>query len=302
MAETVTIRSYADEYLADLVRLYNEHMTHLPYAWPITSEEFRRGVIEMAAPNGHELPFDAEGLKIAFRSETPAGYAHAAELPPPRRFALLTMGAIYFLCVAPGDTEAARALIAACSEHLRSRGLRCDEIWPVEYSHWFFQGGKGKISEQSHIAETLLRCGWRPFRKEHVMVLRLDTPRPVARPRIQVEVRQTETRNRYTDRRVEAWVGERSAGWVSWRTMSQMSNHPDAAKVGYVGGVATEPQFRRNRISSHLMGLVAEDMRRQRLTQAWLMARVNNQPAVALYTSLGWRSATVTSAFAPPKL
>jgi GNAT superfamily N-acetyltransferase len=299
VAEILRVLSFSDEYLDDIVRLYNLHMTHLPYAWPITAEDFRGAVMGMATPSGHELPFDAGGLKVAFRGDSAAGYAHAMELRGRKRSSAGRKGAICFLCIAPGDIEVAEALIAACSQYLGSKGLRCEEVWPLEYSYWFFQGGKGKISEESHIAETLVRCGWKPTGGEHVMVLDLGSPNGVVSPRIEVEVRKMEKQGRYRDWSVEAWVGGKRAGWVNWRTMSQTSNDAAAARVGYIASVYTGPEFRRKRISSYLMSLAAEEMRREGRTEAWLMARVKNEPAVALYTSLGWRSRTIAWTFVP---
>ncbi len=302
MAGRLSIREYSHKDVEDLVRLFNTHMTHLPYVWPITVEEFRHGLIETAEPRGHELPFDPNGLKIACREGKPVAYAHAVQLPQLKQGQAMFSGAgaIYFFCVGRGDLEATQALISACSDYLSQRGGKLSLAWPVAYTYWFLQGGKGYVPEDSHLAEVLLGCGWNPTVREHIMALELYPPGELVTPRIEIEVRRVRLSNRFRERGVEAWLGERRIGQVYWRKMSQMNRHPEAARVCYVGSVETNPEFRRMGIGSCLMTQAAHDMRKEGQAHAWLYTLVTNQAGIGLYTSVGWRSRGVAACYAPP--
>lgn len=82
--------------------------------------------------------------------------------------------------------------------------------------------------------------------------------------------------------------GGELAGYVSMRTVLD---------EGYIGDIAVAPRFRRLGVGSALVEELIHVGKRRGLRFITLEARVSNDPAIALYESMGFRDAGVRRGF-----
>jgi ribosomal protein S18 acetylase RimI-like enzyme len=295
-----------------LVKLWNQVVPRSATARPLRVHE-----LDAHACGG--VPFEAAGLIVAERDGRIVGYVHAGfgpDLPvaATRPFQLgHEMGTIAMLVVEPGldDPQVVPGLLAAAESYLRARGARvvyAGGLFPLNPFYWGLYGGSegsGVLSGHEAFHRGLIERGYQPAGS--TVLLEADLSRPEPRdPRTPLIRRQTLLEFAEDALPTSWWEGlalgefqltearlrDRSSGTELARAstwdMSGFDREDGRARVGLIN-LEVLPDHRRKGYGRFLVG---EILRRARSNLAGLLEVQTssvNQPALALYESLGFQ-------------
>lgn len=294
-----------------LTRLWNLAAPRVATAHPLR-------VHELDAHAWGKVLFDAAGLIVAEREGRIVGFAHAGfgpNLPvsPNRPYHLSQeVGTTAMLVVepGPGDHDLAIGLLAASEDYLRSRGasvLYAGALFPLNPFYWGIHGGSegtGILSGHPIFHHAAIARGYSPAAS--TVILEADLGQPETRdPRTPLIRRQTQTEFLEDAMPPHWWqnlaIGEfpltdarllaRSDGGVvaqaSIWEMRWFGREDGHIRSGLID-LQVPPEHRRK---GYARFLVAEILRRARsnlVHRVEVQTSAENQPALALYNSMGF--------------
>lgn len=274
--------------------------------------------------DGHafgSLTFDPNGLIVAVQDEAIVGFVHAGfgpdgfdceERPSPGRLNR-QVGTIAMMIV---DSERAGAdveneLIRRAEEYLRGRGARVVYLggrYPLNPFYWGLYGGSecaGVLSTHRQFNRAARELGYEPAGA--VILLEADLDQPLPRdPRAVVLKRQSQI-SFHEDATPRNWweslaltdfhltravVTSKSGGGeiahAGLWDMSWFSRTDGRARIGVID-VEVAPPHRRNGYGRLLLAEVLRSAREQMFAAAQVQTDSSNEPALALYGSLGFQ-------------
>lgn len=294
-----------------LARLWN-------LAVPDTSTAHPLHVHELDSHAWGRPIFEADGLIVAERDGQAVGFVHAGfgpEIPvsSTRPFEVSReIGTIAMLIIAPElhDSDLGAELIAAAEAYLQSRGARvlyAGGLAPLNPFYWGIYGGSegsGILSGHSAFHHAVAASGYRPV--STTVLLRADLAEPEPRdPRTPVIRRMTQLEF-LEDMIPSHWWQNLAIGDFPM-TAARLSSRADGAEVAractwemrwfgrdsnraHVGllDVSVDAAHRRKGYGRFLVGEILRRARANLFDGIDVQTSAENQPALALYASLGF--------------
>lgn len=273
--------------------------------------------------------FDREGLVVAERDGRPVGFVHAgfaADEPLAEHpfAASREMGVVAMLAVEPcPDAPAvAEALIVEAERYLRSRGAKVlygGGQFPLNPFYWGLYGGaeaSGVPSSHALFSGALSLLGYEPVSTTVHLHYALaqeearDPRAPLLRRQAVVDfdedpvptdwwenialsdLRLTHVR---LDSRTDGAAIARARTW----DMSWFSRADRTARLG-VFGVEVDPRHRRQGYGRFLVAEILRFARERRFDRAEVQTLADNEPALALYQSIGFEPVEQSTVFRLP--
>ena len=274
--------------------------------------------------------FDRAGLIVAERDDQIIGYVHAGfgpdqpiEATPPLSLCS-ALGAITMLVVdsEPDAPAVARGLILEAERYLRTRGanvLYAGGQFPLNPFYWgLYAGSEGSGIPSSHpvFPQALAALEYEPISTTVSLEFDLASTEP-RDPRALVIRRQTQLVI-YEDALPENWwenqalsefhltrlrLVARSEGielaWATTWDMTWFGRGDGKTRLGLIG-VEVAADHRRKGYGRHLVSEVLRWARDHSIALVEVQTMSTNQPALALYRSLGFRPIDQSSVFRLP--
>jgi GNAT superfamily N-acetyltransferase len=206
-----------------------------------------------------------------------------------------TVSALFF-----ADDAAGQRLLDACVRRAEQEGV--EELHAFSATHFRspvpgYNGGWNGLSDQlPAVARLLARNGFAPFYRE--LHLALDFARfPPASPASSPQVELVYGRTDWGGHRLVAQVEGQEAGDCEYNTLADLSDHPDAARCGYVWGLYVAEGARRRGIGRYMMGHVLANLREMGCDACWLTTGAANWAAQPLYLSLGFEVVDASTSY-----
>ncbi|HZW33228.1 MAG TPA: GNAT family N-acetyltransferase [Isosphaeraceae bacterium] len=294
-----------------LVRLWNQAIPPSATARPLRVHELDTHAFGV-------VPFEAPGLIVGERNGRIVGFVHAgfgpelalASIPP---FQLgFELGTIAMLVVEPGldDQELAPGLLAAAEHYLRARGAKvvyAGGLFPLNPFYWGLYGGSegsGVLSGHESFHRALIDRGYQPVSSTVLLEADLSNPEP-RDPRAALIRRQTQVEFLEDALPANWWenLGVGHCPLTAARLLNKSDGSPLAhasiwdmqgfdredgrSRIGLIN-LEVVPDYRRKGFGRFL---VSEILRRARANLVGLVevqTAASNQPALALYASLGF--------------
>ncbi len=262
--------------------------------------------------------FDADGLIVAELEGRVVGFVHAGfgpDLPPDPARPLevsSSVGTTAMLIVEPGhdDGNLAQALLASAEDYLRSRGaqvLYAGSLFPLNPFYWGIYGGSegsGILSGQGDFHRAVMARGYAPAGT--IVLLEADLSQPESRdPRTPLIRRQAQAEF-FEDALPPHWwqnlaIGDfpltdvhlisRTDGTVIARAstweMRWFGREDGRVRAGLLD-VYVPPEHRRKGFARFLIGEILRRARSNLVHCVEVQTSAENQPALALYASLGF--------------
>jgi ribosomal protein S18 acetylase RimI-like enzyme len=168
-----------------------------------------------------------------------------------------------------------------------------------------YNAGWGGLPDgEASLTRVLVRAGFRPFYRElHVTCEGERFPPPLApAPRglgaVRVEVGPT----RGVQREIEIRLlrGGEELGNCIHSTLGNLTDHPDAARWGYIHWLGTAAPVRRRGVARHLLTRALHDLAAQGCTGCWLTTGAANWEAQPLYLSLDFEIVDTSACYVRP--
>ncbi|MCX6044649.1 MAG: GNAT family N-acetyltransferase [Chloroflexi bacterium] len=198
------------------------------------------------------------------------------------------------------DEAAGQALLDACLLQARARNVQQllafasnHNVCPVPSYNAGWDGLSDRMSLPSRL---LARNGFSPYHRElHLACaapLYPPTPTRATAPIKLIE--QTAAENHHT---LVAVIEDQEVGNCEYSTLADLSDDPDAARWGYIGGLYASPAFRRQGIARQLLTTALDHLYRQGCTGCWLTTAADNWEAQPLYLALGFEVVDSSASF-----
>jgi ribosomal protein S18 acetylase RimI-like enzyme len=235
--------------------------------------------------------FDADGLIVAETDGRIVGFVHAGfgpELPveSTQPFDVChEIGTISMLCVEArlDDPGLLAGLIDAAERYLRSRGakvLYAGGLFPLNPFYWGIYGGSegaGVLAGHDAFHRVLRASGYEPVSTTVLLEADLAVPEP-RDPRVPLIRRQT---------RIEVFDdGTPVAGAQAW-DMGWFGREDERTRIGLIN-LEVPPQYRRKGYGRFLVSEIFRRARENMVAAVAVATSSSNQPALALYASLGF--------------
>ena len=294
-----------------LARLWNLAVPRTATAHPLR-------VHELDAHAWGTAIFEAAGLIVAEREGRIVGFVHAGFGPDvpvssdrPLRLSH-EVGTVAMLIVEPGpdDHEIALGLLAAAEDYLRARGakvLYAGGLFPLNPFYWGVYGGSegtGILSEHQAFHRAALARGYVPASTTVLLEADLGQPEP-RNPRTPLIRRQTQLEF-FEDALPSHWwqnlaLGDfpltqaqllmKSDGSVLARAstweMRWFDREESRVRAGLLD-VEVAAEHRRKGFARFLVGEIIRRARSNLIDRIEVQTAAENQPALGLYTSLGF--------------
>jgi ribosomal protein S18 acetylase RimI-like enzyme len=305
-------RSFRNSDPPSLVRLWNQAAPPSGSARPLRVHELDTHALGT-------VNFDSAGLIVAERDERIVAYVHAGfgpDLPvnsvPP--FELChEMGTIAMLVVEPGldDPGLVSGLIDAAQIYLRSRGakvLYAGAVFPINPFYWGLYGGSegaGVLSEHRLFHRALLERGFEPVSTTLLLEADLSEQEP-RDPRTAVIRRLTQIEFLDDSLPTDWWQnlalgefqlisarlllkadGTEVARAQAW-DMSWFGRDDGLTRIGLIN-VEVPPGHRRKGYGRFLVSEIFRRARENLVGVVAVATSTANEPALALYASLGFQ-------------
>jgi ribosomal protein S18 acetylase RimI-like enzyme len=304
-------RSFRNSDPPALVKLWNQ-------AVPVSGSVRPLRVHELDTHALGPVHFDSAGLIVAERDGRIVGFAHAGfgpDLPveATRPFELChDLGTIAMLVVEPGldDRELVSGLLDAAQRYLRARGAKvvyAGGLFPLNPFYWGLYGGSegsGVLSGHNQFNTVLLAQGFEPVSTTVLLEADLseheprDPRTPLIRRLTQIEFLDDALP---TDWWQSVALGEfqlMSASLVLKADGTQVA-HAQAWDMGWFGredgraligliNVEVSPEQRRKGYGRFLVSEIFRRARENLIAGVAVATSAANQPALALYASLGF--------------
>lgn len=306
------IRSFRNDDPPSLVRLWNRAIPPSGCARPLRVHEFDTYALGT-------VNFESAGLIVAERDDRIVAFVHAGfgpNLPvdsaPP--FELChEMGTIAMLVVEPGldDPSLVSSLIDAAQAYLRSRGatvLYAGGLFPINPFYWGLYGGSegaGVLSGHLGFHSALLERGYEPAATTVLLEADLGVPEP-RDPRTAVIRRQTQIEFLDDSLPTDWWQnvalgdfqllsarlllkadGTLVARAQAW-DMSWFGREDGQTRIGLIN-VEVPPEHRRKGYARFLVSEIFRRARESLVGTVAVATSATNEPALALYASLGFQ-------------
>jgi ribosomal protein S18 acetylase RimI-like enzyme len=198
------------------------------------------------------------------------------------------------------DDAAGQALLEACAQRAAEAGV--SELHAFSSTHFRcpvpgYNGGWNGLSDQlPAVARLLARNGFGPYYRE--LHLSCDLRRfPQAYPEPLARVEVTRTANAHGGYKLAPTLGGKHAGDCEYGTLVNLSDHPGAARCGYIWGIGIAESARRRGIARHLMRHALAHLQELGCDACWLTTGSGNWPAQPLYLSLGFEIVDASASF-----
>ncbi len=282
---------------ADLLPAVRRALAGVPHCCRITEDELAEAL------EGPERCKAAERLGnervwLAGSVADPVGLLHLAEERPesggPPR------GAIRFFWFAPGSEDVGRELLALAEAGLRERGISHLIAWHYDHTYPFYHAEHAYLSQEMGQVHALLQeQGYQEFGSEVV----LDWPRFDAAPPsptlLPVKLSYQWERGRAARRGLVllAHAGKDEAGVCVCISLGEFSRAPAAQDWIYTRWLGVAEEWRRQGLGRYLMRQALHTLRGEGYRHAAICALGDNEPALRLYTSLGYQVVDWTRAY-----
>jgi ribosomal protein S18 acetylase RimI-like enzyme len=303
-------RSFRNTDPPALTRIWNQAVPRSATARPLR-------VHELSTQAWGSVTFEADGLIVAEREGRIVGFAHAGfgpELPvDPTRPLFLgrELGTIAMLLVEPGadDPEVVGGLLDAAEGYLRRRGakvLYAGSLFPLNPFFWGIYGGSegaGILSGHLPFQRGVIDRGYVPVSSIVLLEADLNTPEP-RDPRSGLIRRQTHVKFVEDPPPAHWWQGlalgefpmseasllARADGTELARAstwdMRWFDREDGRARVGLIN-LEVAPEHRRKGYGRFLVTEIFRRARSNLIELVEIQTAAENQPALALYASLG---------------
>jgi ribosomal protein S18 acetylase RimI-like enzyme len=305
------LRAFRNSDPPELTRLWNVAVPKSAVVSPLRAHELDTHAL------GSVL-FEAAGLIVAEQDGRIVGFVHAGfgpglpiDLATPLRLCR-ELGTLAMLVVDPGidEPDLAERLIKAGEEHLRARGatvIYAGSLFPLNPFYWGVAGGSegaGVLSGHRVFHQALVALGYQPAGNTVLLEVDLDAGEP-RDPRAAVIRRLT--RIEYIDDALPAnwWqnvsLGETQlmkarlvlksgsaevAEAVAW-DMGLFGRTDQKSRVGLID-VHVAPEHRRKGYGRFLVAEILRRARDNMISKVAVSTSSSNDPALALYASLGF--------------
>ena len=294
-----------------LVRLWNQGIPPSATARPLRVHE-----LDAQAFGG--VPFEAAGLIVGERDGRIIGFVHAGFGP---ELAMATappfqvgheLGTIAMLVVEPGrdDRELVAGLLSAAEQHLRVRGAQvvyAGGLFPLNPFYWGLYGGSegsGVLSGHATFQRALIDRGYQPVSSTVLLEADLSNPEPrdpravLIRRQAQVEFLEDALPSHWWEnlavgqfpmtaaRLVGKSDGIELAQASTW-DMQWFDREDGRARIGLIN-LAVAPEHRRKGYGRFLVSEILRRARANLFAAVAVQTAASNQPALALYASLGF--------------
>jgi ribosomal protein S18 acetylase RimI-like enzyme len=305
----IHFRSFRNGDSPALAELWNRGVPRDATAHPLSRYEFDGHVV--SKPN-----FEAAGLTVATVDDRIVGFAHAGFGPfdpvGPALQLCRDMGTIGMFVVEPGleDPELERGLIVECERYLRREGakvLYAGGQFPLNPFYWGLYGGSewaGILSAHTAFHRAVAAAGYEPV--SSTLLLEADLAEPDVRDSRGALIRRMARVEVVEDVMPAHWWqalaigGFRPTGFrltsksdvcelaraTTW-DMNWFGRHDGRSRIGIID-VEVAPEFRRRGYARHLVGEIMRQARTEMVSAVALQTRSTNEPALALYQSMGF--------------
>lgn len=207
------------------------------------------------------------------------------------------------------DEGALRALLESAIGAARDMGARRLAAFPQEHEHCpirsYMAGWCGLSDRLPAVARTLSTAGFSPFYRELHLSMSPDRFSPpsvpvyVTPPPPDVELRPG--RDKYQRPVLRALDGQTQIGVCAYARVGawgSATDHPDAARCGFIWWLHTDPAHRRRGIARALLTHALATLANQGCTECWITTGADNWPAQPLYLSLGFEIVDSSACYA----
>ena len=190
------------------------------------------------------------------------------------------------------------ALLDACIAH--ARGARRLLAFPDAHRHCpipAYNAGWDGLSDRLSVTARVLV--WRGF-VPHYRELHLECTGarfPPAQAPAPADVMIVERNNAEGEFSLAAMLEDREVGVCLYRTLARISDHPDAARWGYLMWLHVDEPLRRHGIARHLLTRALRHLSEQGCDGCWLTTGADNWPAQPLYLALGFEIVDTSACF-----
>jgi ribosomal protein S18 acetylase RimI-like enzyme len=196
--------------------------------------------------------------------------------------------------------EAGEALIHACEAQATT-----GEVAAFPDTHGFtpmrsYNAAWDGLSDRvPRVASLLAKHGYRPYVRELHLVASLSHSLPLY-PTLPAGIKIVA--NDWPKGQAEARVfdvkdGENAAGVCLYCLLSQISDMPEAGRIGYVMWLHVEEAYRRRGIGRALMAAALNEIIAQGCTECWLTTAADNWKAQSLYYTLDFETVDCSVSF-----
>ncbi|HEX5415562.1 MAG TPA: GNAT family N-acetyltransferase [Chloroflexota bacterium] len=273
-----------------LYALYLQSTQHLAHCQFVPSaRRFASDLVEGAA-RGTELFIAKESDRLqAFAALTPL----SADEDIPERTAITALLAT--------DENSGAAVLEACLERARANG-RSIRAFPDAHNFCpvpsYNAGWCGLSDRQPIVARLLASSGFTPYYRElHLSLSDCRRAGPPGVPPDGITLQIREPRDGRWERRWRALRGSEEAGICVTSTVAHLTDHPAAARWGYVQGLWVDKVYRRQGIARWLMRTALSAMADEGCQGCWLTTGATNWGAQRLYLSLGFEVDDASTSF-----
>ncbi len=259
--------------------------------------------------------FDAQGLIVAVDENTVVGFAHAGFGPNADESALSTDEGVTCVVMLRPQTDPAigQTLLARCEDYLRSRGaqaLRGGACFPLAPFYYGLYGGSelsGVLTSDVQTQALFREAGYDEHNRSIVMRRDLAQFRPVV-DRQQLQIRRHHTIETITDPPTRTWWeacmfepfdrticflmprgGRQPAAHVLFWNMETMLGTWGVRAAG-IADVEVSADRQRQGLARYLLGEALRHVHSQGVSIAEVHVPCENEPAMAVFQSLGFEA------------
>lgn len=283
------IVALAPDYLNALDALYRRTTGNVPHCRFAPSPRSLMGALLDAAQAGTQIfVATSDGVPLGFVALRGRGRRAVG-----RRQAEVT-------ALFTEDAQTGEMLLDAVTAYARDRGAERLLAFPADHFRGPILGynaGWGGLSDRiGLVAHALARKGFTPFHRElHLeYVAGRYHAEPAPRPPGLTIARRA---NASGSTVLAACLADQEVGTCEFSRLDRISDHPRAARWGYIWGLEVAAAQRRRGLGRLLMRRALADLWEQGCTGCWLTTTATNWPAQALYLALGFAVVDASTSF-----
>jgi ribosomal protein S18 acetylase RimI-like enzyme len=318
----ICTRAYRNGDSPALAELWSRCLQARPSTRPLTAHEF-----DALVPG--KLGFERQGLIVAEQGERLVGFTHAGFGPVdpngPSHARDYRLGAVLVLVVdeAVAEPGVADALMSAAMSYLRERGavvVYAGGQYPINPFYWGLYGGSelsGIVASDRPFLDAARAAGFEPVAESVVLEANLSGPEPrdprmvLARRQYRVEIEPDAALPSWWDalalglfRPTRFWLVDRASGAVpaqlwTWESLTELHAGHRRLTTGLIR-LEVEPAYRRKGLARLLVSEAWKAARSQLSDLLAVQTSATNEPALALYRSMGFEEVTRAVVFRLP--
>ncbi len=269
----------------------------VPHCYPVSEDELAQALEGPQSCKAADR-LGNDRIWLAGSPAEPLGMLHLATERPesggqPR-------GAIRFFWFAPGCEAAGAELLARAEASLREQGVSRLIAWHYDHTYPFYHAEHAYLTQQHGHTHTLLQAqGYQEYGSEVV----LDWPHydPTPPPSILLPIKLTYEWERGRAARrglvLLARTEKDEAGVCVCISLGEFSRAPEAQNWLYTRWLGVAEEWRRRGLGRYLMRQALHTLHGEGYRHAAICALGDNEPALALYTGLGYQVVDWTRAY-----